>query len=83
MNSLGKTSMRKLELLKELITKTPVLRYFNPFEEIVLQCDASSYRLGAALIQGGKPVAFASRTLTATEKNYAQIGKETLAIIFS
>ena len=47
-----------------------------------LQCDASDMGLGAALTQKGKPVAFGSSALTPTEKGYAQIEKECLAIVF-
>ena len=39
--------------------------------------------MGAALLQNGQPVAFASRSLTATERRYVQIEKECLAIVFS
>ena len=38
--------------------------------------------VGACLIQDGQPVAYASRSLTDTEVNYAQIENELLAIVF-
>jgi len=62
---------------------TPVLRYYNLKEEVTLQCDASQSGLGAALLQGGQPIAYASRALTlAEESRYAQIEKELLSIVF-
>ena len=48
-----------------------------------MQCDASSYGLGGVLLQSGKPVYYASRSLTTAEQNYSQIEKEALAIQFS
>ncbi|KAK3735966.1 hypothetical protein QZH41_003831 [Actinostola sp. cb2023] len=68
--------------VKELVVQHPVLKYYNIEEEVTLQCDASEFGLGATLLQNGQPVAFASRTLTATQRNYAQIEKECLAIVF-
>ncbi|XP_030578703.1 uncharacterized protein K02A2.6-like [Archocentrus centrarchus] len=68
--------------LKKTITNAPVLKYYNPEEELTLQSDASDTGLGAALMQMGKPVAFASRALTKTEQGYAQIEKEFLAMVF-
>ena len=52
----------------QLITNHPVLRYYDVSTEVTLQCDASQSGLGAALLQEGQPVAFASRALTATQK---------------
>ena len=72
-------SFRKL---KELVTKAPVLRYYDQKIPLTLTVDASSKSLGTALIQEGQPVAFASRALTKSQQNYAQIEKETLAISF-
>ncbi|XP_033756234.1 uncharacterized protein K02A2.6-like [Pecten maximus] len=68
--------------LKQLVTEAPVLRYYDPFKEITLTVDASSTGLGAALIQDGQPIAYASRALTETQQRYAQIEKETLTIVF-
>ena len=48
----------------------------------VLQCDTSLNGLGACLMQNNKSVAYASRSLTQTEVQYAQIEKEMLAIVF-
>ena len=67
--------------VKRLITNHPVLRYYDVTKEVTLQCDAPQSGIGAALLQEGQPVAFTSRALTATERNYAQIEKELLAIV--
>ena len=74
---------KALDNLKQAVTSTPVLRYYHLKEEVTLQCDASQGGLGAALLQNGQPVAYASRALTATETHYAQIEKELLAIVFA
>ena len=68
--------------LKSLFVNAPVLAYFDSTKEITVQCDASQGGLGAVMIQGGRPVEYASRAMTPTEQNYAQIEKELLAIIF-
>ena len=69
--------------VRELVVRHPVLKYYDLQEEVTVQCDASEYGLGAALLQNGQPVAFASRSLSQTERQYAQIEKECLAIVFS
>ena len=60
-----------------------MLRYYNLKEDVTIQCDAFQRGLGAALLQGGQPVAYASRALTDTEVTYAQLEKELLAIVFA
>ena len=50
---------------------------------VTIHCDSSETGLGVALLQDGQPVVFASRTLTPTERGYAQIEKERLAIVFA
>lgn len=71
------------ESIKKLITAEVTLAYFNPKEEVVIEVDASSRGLGAALTQKGKPIAFASKSLTDTERRYANIEREMLAVIFA
>ena len=68
--------------VKQLVSKHPVLKYYDMKKEVTLQCNASEKGLGAALLQNGQPVAFASRTLSKTEQQCAQIEKECLAIVF-
>ena len=49
--------------MKEEIAKAPVLAYYNPKMQIVLQTYASIRGLGACLLQEERPVYFASNTL--------------------
>ena len=47
-----------------------------------LQTDSSRSGLGPTLLQEGKPIAYASKSLTSSKKNYAQIELECLGILF-
>ena len=49
----------------------------------VVETDASDNSVSAVLIQGGRPVAFHSRSLQCSELNYAPVEKEALAIVDS
>ena len=69
--------------LKKLLTEAPVLAYYDKNSDLVIQCDASGSGLGAALMQNGRPLAYASQALTPTETRYATIEKEMLAIVYS
>ena len=48
--------------IKDVLTDSPVLAYFNPKLDVTLQVDASKYGLGAMLLQEGRPVSYASKT---------------------
>ena len=79
----GEAQENAFSNIKKLVIQAPVLAYYDQAKELTIQCDASNNGLGAAILQEGKPVAFASRALTDTERRYATIEKETLAIIFA
>ena len=68
--------------LTQLIPEPPLLRYDDLEEEVTIETDASDYGLGAVLLQAGRPLAFASRNMTETERRYSQIEKECLALVF-
>ena len=59
--------------IKELITQGPVLQYYDVNKEVSLECDSLDVGLGAVIKQGGHPIAYVSRALTKTERNYAQM----------
>jgi len=59
------------------------LANFDSNKEITIQADASQHGLGCCLLQNGKPISFASRSLTKSEENLAQIKKELLSIVFA
>lgn len=69
--------------VKNAIINSNLLAPFDENKEIVIQTDASQNGLGTCLMQNGRPIAFASRSLSDVEKRYAQIEKEFLAITFS
>ena len=69
------------EEIKGCLTSAPVLGYFSNDREITISTDASSKGVGCVLLQEGKPVAFASKSLTETQRRWAQIEKEMYAIV--
>ena len=70
------------ERVKEAVINDTTLRYFDPSPPVTIQVDASHVGLGTALLQNGKPIAFASKALTKTKCRYANIEREMLAAVF-
>jgi len=68
--------------LKDEISDKSVLQYFDTGKSVTLEVDASLRGLGAAIVQDGKPVMFASKALTDTQSRYSNIEREMLAIVF-
>ena len=73
--------------LKQLAVTAPCLKHYSPALPSLVSAVASSYGIGGVLMQkhGNEwmPVAYASRSLTDTEKGYAQIEKECLAAVWT
>ncbi|KAF0764619.1 Uncharacterized protein FWK35_00011318, partial [Aphis craccivora] len=68
--------------LKEMLISEPVLQYYDSKLPSTLSVDASKDGLGAVLLQNNLPVIYASKSLTESQKKYAQIEKEALGIAF-
>ena len=71
-------------MAKDQLVSADVLTHYNPDLPIRM---ASAYGIGAVISHvlpdgSEKPISFASRTLTLTEKNYAQLEKEALSLVF-
>ena len=69
---------------KEELSSSQVLVHYDPALPLTLAGDASAYGIGAVIshtMPDGteRPIAFASRSLTPSEHNYAQLEKEALS----
>ena len=84
----GDAQQQAFSTIKKSLCSTPILALYDPNLQTRLSADASSYGLGAVLMQKQdnnqwRPVAYASRALTPTEQRNAQIEKEALGIIWA
>ena len=70
-------------VIRKELAKAPILAYYDPNKEMVLQTDTSIKGLGSCLLQEGKPVYFTSKALTETQKGYVAIELESLVVAWA
>ena len=80
--------VRAFDEIKQMLSSSPVLSLYDPSLKTKVTADSSSYGIGAVLTQklpDGRwgPVVYVSRSLTPTERRYAQIEKEALALTWA
>ena len=78
---------KSFQQLKDKLSNAPVLTHFSDTLPLKLDTDASQYGIGAVIshvLPSGEErlIAYALRTLSKSERNYSQIEKEVLSIIF-
>ena len=84
----GESQREAVKAIKAYLQSEPLLVHYNVTKPIVVSCDASPYGIGAVLSHVDSdglehPVAFASRKLASAERNYSQLDKEGLALLFA
>ena len=72
---------------KRLLSSESLLVYFDSTVPLTLACDASAYGISAVLAHrfpdgSERPIGYASRTLNEAERNYSQLEKEALSLVF-
>ena len=83
----GAAEQTSFLVVKEMLLQDRVLMRYDPDSPLVLATDSSSYGLGAVLSHRTaegveRPIAYASRSLSETEKKFAQIEKEALSLVW-
>lgn len=87
--SWGPEQRKAFELVRQhIIDCTISLGFFSEHDKTVLYTDASPVALGAVLVQEGKNqapriISFASKSLTPTERKYAQNQREALGAVWA
>lgn len=83
----GRDQENALKRVKDMLQSAPVLAHYDARKPLVLTVDSSAFGVGAVLShvdeQGNEhPIAYKSRKLSSAQKNYSQLDKEALAILY-
>ena len=89
---------KAFENLKDMVSEDCLIQFYNPNKPLFIECDASKQGIGCVMLQPDDsipadvnngipsnlwPVAYASRSLSEAEQNYANIERELLGVVFS
>ena len=84
----GPSQQKVFQHAKDRLLSSSLLVHYSEQQPLLLASEASPYGLDAVLShmmadRSERPIAYASRSLMATERRYSQLDKEALAIIFA
>jgi RNase H-like domain found in reverse transcriptase/Integrase core domain/Integrase zinc binding domain/Reverse transcriptase (RNA-dependent DNA polymerase) len=76
------------EKLKQVLASDLILTHFDPNKKIIVAADASAYGKGGSIMHefpdgSLHPIKYVSKSFKAAEKNYSQIQREAVALVFT
>ena len=90
--------VKAFQNLKDMVSEDCLIQFCNPHKPLFVECDASKQGIGCVMLQPDdnipadvnngipsnlQPVAYASKSLSEAEQNYANIERELFGVVFS